>query len=88
MSQKIEHWVIFARKPRAKGGFGPRKPRAQGFAGSGHAAIRADGANFRKGEGRWSRKYVTKNGTELTAERHAPIEGVRAFRNPRAKQDR
>jgi hypothetical protein len=84
-NQKIEHWVIFARK----GTKGKRVARAQGFAGSGHAAIRADGCNFRKGESaRWARKYVTRNGVTLTAERHDPIEGVREFRNPRAKQDR
>lgn len=85
----MDHWVIYARKTGKKGGRGKTlKPRAQGFAGSAHAAIRADGCNFAKGEGRWARKYVTKNGTELIARKQAPIDGLRGFRNPRAKQDR
>ena len=80
----MDNWIVFARRPRKRGGFGPRKPRAQGLAKSGHDAIRQDGANFRKGEGgRWPRKYVTKNGVELTAERREPIDGLRAFRNAR-----
>lgn len=79
----MDNWIIFARKPRKRGGFGPRKPRAQGLARSGHEAIRLDGANFRKEGGRWARKYVTKNGVELTAEKREPVEGLRPFRNSR-----
>jgi len=82
----MDHWVIFARRPKKSGGRGVRKPRAQGFATSAHAAIRADGCNFRKENGRWARKYVTANGVEITAERRDPIEGVRGLRNPRGKQ--
>lgn len=83
----MDHWVIYVRRPKKSGGRGARKPRAQGYASSAHDAIRADGCNFRKGEGgRWPRKYVTSGGVEITAERRDPIEGVRDLRNPRGKQ--
>ena len=82
--ENMENWVIMARKPGKRGGRGSRKPRAQGIGPSGHAVLRMDGVNIRKTEGgRFPRKVVTRNGVELTVERHAPIEGVRSVRNPK-----
>lgn len=79
----MENWVIFARKPGKRGGRGTRKPRAQGVAVAGHKVLRMDGVNIRKTDGgRYPRKVVTRNGVELTVERHAPIDGLRTVRNP------
>lgn len=77
----MDHFVIYARKTGKRGGRGTRKPRAQGLATSGHAALRLDGINVQKVNGRFPRKVTTrKNSTELSAVKQAPVDGLRSFR--------